>query len=401
MAPRFELAVFLLVIALGSTTLGQTPTPKAKSAMEYYNSLPLEERVTIIRKQASVGLFIAGVPYCDYIEDPKSMWFYFDNFEPVDQRCLETIIRTFQGFPAPEDRLRGAALLYRYGEPLGRTYLLQELPKGNDGSVALIFALNHEDEALAGVIRFFEKDTRKRPDLIAALGSWQRPTATRALLQAYRQSLGNPAYAEALGRAGVREAVPLMEESFALVPRDATDQVVNLVSAGALARLDVRRDENVRYLVEQWNIEHPSFAAWKVHVIQALGLAGGAQVTQPLFEAIDRYVALRVAGSESTSGTEEQRAALAAADALSELKPPGTIDHLAALLAALTAFHKGPPERTAIALLALGSDDATAVVRKEMGEVWLHRAQAVRGLKPLPSFLLPAASRVFAVGTGP
>ena len=159
-----------------------------------------------------------------YIEQRKNLQQAMDHIqgavvEPYAPRTLAALEHILKHADEPQLKLTAATLLYRYGQPAGKEYLLSVLNSPVTDlltrDAALVLALNREQAAVPGIAAAFPKMGAPPTSLLMAIGSWQEPSLAAMLAQ---QRLRNPqswGLALALAQGADTDAVAMLGKTLA------------------------------------------------------------------------------------------------------------------------------------------------------------------------------------------
>jgi len=212
-------ALWFLLLAtacgINPSIRGEDSSARSLTVEEYFNRLPAEQRASRIRTAVESGVYVDVNDLFEIVREPELHLKYLNRSEPFTAQFLEVVSQALaKGVTSPEVQLRAAALLYRHGRTEGREFLIKELKARENPVVAELFALNHEDDVLHEVVRIFENSSHPSDEFVEALAGWPRMEVKKALLGQFRRHPEDLAYAVAVSKAGVREAVPLIQNLY-------------------------------------------------------------------------------------------------------------------------------------------------------------------------------------------
>ncbi len=146
-----------------------------------------------------------------YIEQRKNLQQAMDHIhgavvEPYVPRTLAALEHILKHAEDGQLKLTAATLLYRYGQPAGKEYLLSVLNSPvtdlRTRDALLTLAKNQEPEAVPGIIAAFPKTGSPYDATLLALGRWADPGIAQVIQQRYASDRKNWGYAMALSQAG-------------------------------------------------------------------------------------------------------------------------------------------------------------------------------------------------------
>lgn len=145
-----------------------------------------------------------------FIEQRKNLQLAMDHIhgaavEPYPPRMLEALEHILKHGEEAQLKLTSATLLYRYGQPAGKEYLLTVLNTPDvdlrTRDVILTLARNKEPEAVPGIIAAFPKIGSPYDAVQIAMGRWADPGIGQVIRQQYATDPRNWGYALGLSQA--------------------------------------------------------------------------------------------------------------------------------------------------------------------------------------------------------
>lgn len=394
----YFVAAFCALVASGKAEAASTDPLLARAFDGNFRAVPIGQVPELIPQIIASGVFgdIPVVPQSGgSLSSVLRALHFFE--EPYSPEMLNALERNFGLEGSPIIKAEAAKILYRYGRPRGREYLLTLLAK-NDVNAATVLALNRDTACLDGILRTFaaanrgEEDDTNPPELVMALGRWRNPRITAALFQQARIALANEQggylnYATALAQQDAKQAVVLLWKYYESVQDEDRATV-----AAALIKLRVKESPQLwQYLEQRLQAREKQFS--RARLIPTIGAIETPAARKTLCSLIEKYLsaakAPRPKPGTAIEVTAPEEIAVLAAEQLVGYTIPGSrnSDITNLLKRLLMRINKESDEavleqRAALALLRADRASAPSV-EKIMGPEWLKKQAILSKLKPL------------------
>lgn len=139
--------------------------------------------------------------------------------EPFHPRVLEALEHILKNAKDNSIRLRAATLLYRYGSPVGKDYMVSLVSQANPDlltiNAAVTLAQNREKASINGLRQLIPKMQGVTFDLLAPLGKWEDPDVIALLTEMKRRQPNNYGFDFALAQLNSASARPALEAALA------------------------------------------------------------------------------------------------------------------------------------------------------------------------------------------
>lgn len=347
------------------------------------------------------GFFLDIKKRWELIDDPTTAlgWSYKE-LEPFPQGLLDTLERTLPLSTDSEEKVRIAALLYRYGRGLGREVLLQELPGPEGPTAASVFAQNRDPEARPPLMELFETEVlakEEREELIYALGRWA-PETTALLSKGFLARRGSPAaYVQTFCAAPHQVDEATLQRLQQLYTKANGSWKADL--AKTLYHVSPKYREPLAYLItqaKQWS-DLPEME--RSSVLKALADIDLPQTRQPLKPMVRGMVEEFLADPEAWY---TEWPVMNAALVLLEVGENKDKQLVIEMLRRRAERERPPYSRTVSVLLRAIAESELPQAEEALQAIvgdkvlsLLHRFQETQELRPLPAHLLPEPSRNF------
>lgn len=370
-----------------------------------------EERKKMVKELAKLGFLVDVPELWLFVDDPETIFGALEFFgEPYSPPMLDALERVY---PATQNKLRriqGAGLLYRYGRPSGRVYLVRAMQgnvggkvvKGVDirdtkkdtdglaGMAATVLVWNREEELLPDFFKFISESSSSKREIVLALGDWKTPAVAQWLLEALEQDPEDAILALANAKQNNRAAVPIIQRQYKeLKPwKNAWEYY-----AVALVKLNTpQSDQILAFLLEQLKKASDEGMNRRADVVEALAQVGEERAVPALLGLIGDYVENGVPLDKHDLESTTTQAPDLFVNAVEALPFPAEDSVRLLLTRMLLRMEKERVDsdrvlRVAKVLLGFGSS-SHAVVEKVAGKRWLRQELAKQKLKPVPSYAL-------------
>lgn len=153
--------------------------------------------------------------------------------EPYQPRILEALEHLLKHGEEAQMKLTAATLLYRYGQPAGKQYLLAVLNSPTTDlltrDVVLALARNKEAEAIPSIVRVWSSLGSPSDSILTTIARWQDPSMVQMLREQYSSDPRNWGYALGLSQAGDAAAIEPLK--VALKTRNASSSGLTIQAA--------------------------------------------------------------------------------------------------------------------------------------------------------------------------
>lgn len=175
-----------------------------------------------------------------FIEQRKNLQLAMDHIhgaavEPYPPRMLEALEHILKHSEEAQLKLTAATLLYRYGQPAGKEYLLAVLNSPNvdlrTRDVIKALAMNREVEAVVGISMAFSKLGSPPLALQSTVGRWGEPSIIQAVRQQYGNDPRNWGYALGLSQADDPTAIEPLRMALKSRGNSASSQTIECALA--------------------------------------------------------------------------------------------------------------------------------------------------------------------------
>lgn len=280
-------------------------------------------------------------------------------------------------------RLHCVVLLYRSGKPSG--WSVEQIR--NSGAAQIILA-TARDEAWRVSLEDCLRTHQGPEGFVLAMLNWEKSEGLSIIRRSYRETPSRSDIALALALAGDRS----FQGAFhAQLDDDSGPDTNHLRFAAALAALNDER--GIHYLTAQLDNSAPPFPAWRLHVVDAMGMSGYRGFADRLVELIRHIEQGELAKREGESQASLLNNCM---DALVHTNPERALQLIESTREHGTSMSAKVWQRASVSLFGHLPPASRAKLRKVIGDKDYASIDEMYRLPFVPRQFLPTESRDWA-----
>jgi hypothetical protein len=373
-----------------AATVRQLMDDRARAALLRQRLLRLTppERAKAVSK-LPVSAVVDVPEYWATVHDPERLMSALRTIgEPMTPSMVAALARMFSKFDTDSGRLHAAALLYRYGVPEGKNYLLAEAAQASGFPALVILVMNHEPQSLQPAMARVRSQGPGSAVLLRLLARWKSPQVAAALGEAFEDDHGNAELALAVGAQSIRSATPALYHEAGT----STDEAVRQACRVAIARLS---DDNTSIIQVLQELDPPTASGISLNAARMVAYLNVVDDPRAA-PVLERFAEAWLSSPKPSRFDAAQRSSGAVADVaemLARYRGKDVRDVIERMLrrCAMEDTTRIQTMRVASAYLQAGGTGGT--VREVLPPVLAAMAISQIGLKPLPM--------MFQLGTQP
>ena len=315
--------------------------------------------------------------------------------DPMTPAMVHALAKVQPRLRDEPQRLQAAAYLYRSGDPLGRSYMLDAMRSRQDLTATWVLAMNHEPECIKTALVIVKNAPDRSGILIRILAAWHSPDVAAGLWEIYANNPHNTLLMLALAAQGDKRMLAYARDIYHKVTDDLDLQIACLA---VIDKFDPRSAESRTLLsMLQGGPDHD--ARTKATAAQALGLAEDLNAKSALEDLLQQCIIAH--GQRGIEGIPHNAVVGATAEALSRLHDLKSCEILKQALVRLNGedITRVYTVQVAGSMMSLGCN--TSIIATTLPPKIMERLRLEHGPHPIPSILALGTSAVITYSVAP